>query len=125
MNTHNKQFRLLLSGFIILLLINLILLFLLFQNYNSDEIESLERIQLRMDSLDQRLENSRFRIDSVLTNINNTLDLSRQLDEQVIDLSTGYEKDKARALKKIQQLKEQIRQENIRLQNLQHELKSL
>ena len=125
MNITNKQFRLLLSAFIILFLINLIGLFFLIRPANVNAIRNLEKIQLRIDSMDQRLVTSRAQLDSVLININKSLELSRQLDEQVIEISTGYQKDKAIARKQLQILKKRIEQENIKLQTLQNELKKL
>ena len=125
MNITNKQFRLLLSAFIILFLINLIGLFFLIRPANVNAIRNLEKIQLRIDSMDQRLVTSRAQLDSVLININKSLELSRQLDEQVIEISTGYQKDKAIARKQLQILKKRIEQENIKLQSLQNELKKL
>lgn len=133
-NTFNPYFtvlnnanltRLLLPAFIFLLFINLVTLYFVFRPVNSNEIKSLKRVQLQLDSLSARLDVSHRRIDTVLGNINHTLELSRQLDEQVITLSTGYEKDRVMARKKLQSLKEQIRNENEKLKSLQHELKQL
>gem|GEM_PF-6214500 len=124
MNT-DKQLRLVFSGLILLVMINFVALFLVFRNSSINETRTLEKIQLRMDTLSIKIEASQQQIDTVIRNIRKTLDLSRQLDEQIIDLSTGYEKDKAKAHKNLQNLKEQIQKENEQLQLLQHELKQL
>ena len=121
----NKNFRLLLSGFILLLILNLALINYIIRPVNSNEIKSLNKINRRLDSITLRITLSHQRIDTVLGNINRSLELSRQLDEQVIDLSSAYEKDRVSARKKLEVLKEQMRKENEKLESLRNELKQL
>ncbi|MCX6273129.1 MAG: hypothetical protein NTU44_18315 [Bacteroidetes bacterium] len=117
--------RLLWGALLLLLLLNIFTGFFLLRRSPDTEIQQIEKVSHRLDSLAGNLSLSQKTIDSVIHTINSSLELTQKLDAQVKMLSSEYEKNSRSSRRKIEILKDQLKKEEDKLRVLQKELNKL